>query len=147
MREAHPPHRSVPAQNNSVRPARMSKKNSHEATHGQGEADPSATSRVANPASRSDAGLGGWDRRACANLRRACHWTTLQQILAEDTLVRALCPGTLRAGLLQAAWRTALCAWRWRKAGSSCRASKFCFLKKKTQKAVCGSWGPVTCVC
>jgi len=32
-------------------------------------------------------------------------------------LVRALCPGELRAGLLRAAWRTALCAWRWRKAG------------------------------
>jgi len=35
-------------------------KNPHKATHGQGEADPSATSRVANPASRSDTGLGGW---------------------------------------------------------------------------------------
>jgi len=31
----------------------------HKATHGPGEAYPSATSRVANPASRSDAGLGG----------------------------------------------------------------------------------------
>jgi len=35
-------------------------KNSHKATHGQREADPSATSRVANPASRSDAGFVGW---------------------------------------------------------------------------------------
>jgi len=37
--------------------------------------------------------------------------------LREDALVRALCPGALRAGLLRAAWRTAKCAWRWRKAG------------------------------
>jgi len=29
----------------------------------------------------------------------------------EDALVRALCPGALRAGLLRTAWRTALCAW------------------------------------
>ena len=35
-------------------------KNPHKATYGQGEADPSATSRVANPASRSDTGLGGF---------------------------------------------------------------------------------------
>jgi len=28
-------------------------KNSHKATHGQGEADPSATSRTANPASQA----------------------------------------------------------------------------------------------
>ena len=31
----------------------------HKATHGPGDAHPSATSRVANPASRIDAGLGG----------------------------------------------------------------------------------------
>jgi len=43
-------------------------KNTHTATHGQGEADPSATTRVANPASRSDAdaGLGGCERVATA---------------------------------------------------------------------------------
>ena len=35
------------------------KKNPHKATHGQGEADLSATLRIANPASRSDTGLGG----------------------------------------------------------------------------------------
>ena len=35
-------------------------RNPHKATHRQGEVDPSATSRVANPASHSDAGLGGW---------------------------------------------------------------------------------------
>jgi len=38
---------------------KMNQKNPHKATHGQGEADPSATSRVTNPASRSDIGLGG----------------------------------------------------------------------------------------
>jgi len=46
----------------------------------------------------------------------------------EDALVRALCPGALRAGLLRAAWRTALCAWRWRKAGGFLPHSSFVFL-------------------
>jgi len=41
-------------------------KNLHKATHGQGEADPSATSRVANPASRSDSRLGGLEVPALA---------------------------------------------------------------------------------
>jgi len=56
-------------------------------------------------------------------------------------LVRALCPGALRAGLLRAAWRTALCAWRWRKAGGFLPHASFVFSTKKTPKTVCGSLG------
>jgi len=41
-----------------VAQSEVHQQNPHRATHGQGEADPSATSRVANPASRSDTGLG-----------------------------------------------------------------------------------------
>ena len=68
-------------------------------------------------------------------------------LFREDALVRALCPGALRAGLLRAAWRTAKCAWRWRKAGGFLPHSSFCFLKKKTPETVCGSLvarGPVS---
>ena len=64
-------------------------------------------------------------------------------------LVRALCPGALRAGLLRAAWRTAKCAWRWRKAGGFLPHSSFVFSKRKLQK-LCGSLGglsPCECVC
>jgi len=62
----------------------------------------------------------------------------------EDALVRALCPVALRAGLLRAAWRTALCAWRWRKAGSFLPHSSFVFSKRKLQKMCVGRWGPVS---
>jgi len=61
-----------------------------------------------------------------------------------DALVRALCPVALRAGLLRAAWRTALCAWRWRKAGSYLPHSSFVFSKRKLQKLCVGRWGPVS---
>jgi len=67
-------------------------------------------------------------------------------LICEDALVRALCPGTLRASLLRTAWRTASCAWRWRKAGSFCRALSFVFSKTELQKTVCGSWGLSPCV-
>jgi len=59
-------------------------------------------------------------------------------------LVRALCPVALRAGLLRAAWRTALCAWRWRKAGSFLPHSSFVFSRRKLQKLCVGRWGPVS---
>ena len=59
-------------------------------------------------------------------------------LLREDALVRALCPGALRAGLLRAAWRTALCAWRWRKASGFLPHSSFVF---STPETVCGSLG------
>ena len=64
--------------------------------------------------------------------------------LTQDALVRALCPVALRAGLLRAAWRTALCAWRWRKAGSFLPHSSFVFSKRKLQKLCVGRWGPVS---
>jgi len=48
-----------------ARLANQSIKKTHEATHGQGDANPSATSRVANPALRSDAGLGVWKPPTC----------------------------------------------------------------------------------
>jgi len=56
-------------------------------------------------------------------------------------LVRALCPGALRAGLLRAAWRTALCAWRWRKAGGFLPHSSFVFSERKLQNLCVGRWG------
>jgi len=59
-------------------------------------------------------------------------------------LVRALCPGALRAGLLRAAWRTVLCAWCWRKAGAFLPHSSFVFSKTKLQKLCVGRWGPVS---
>ena len=59
----------------------------------------------------------------------------------EDALVRALCPGALRAGLLRAAWRTAKCAWRWRKAGGFLPHSSFVFSKIKLHKLCVGRWG------
>jgi len=62
----------------------------------------------------------------------------------KDALVRALCPGALRAGLLRAAWRTALCAWRWRKAGGVLPHTSFVFSKRKLQKLCVGRWGPVS---
>jgi len=69
--------------------------------------------------------LGGWD-----------------EVFREDALVRALCPGALRAGLLRAAWRTALlCAWRWQKAGGFLPHSSFVFSKRKLQKLCVGRWG------
>jgi len=44
---------------------------------------------------------------------QACVCSTLAPNLnLADALVRALCRGALRAGLLRAAWCTALCAWR-----------------------------------
>ena len=61
-----------------------------------------------------------------------------------SALVRALCPGALRAGLLRAAWRTALCAWRWRKAGGLLPHSSFVFSKRKLQELCVGRWGPVS---
>jgi len=67
-----------------------------------------------------------------------------EQILREDALVRALCPGALRAGLLRAAWRTALCAWRWQKAGGFLPHSSFVLSKKKLQKLCVGRLGPVS---
>jgi len=62
----------------------------------------------------------------------------------EDALVRALCPVALRASLMRAAWRTALCAWRWRKAGSFLPHFSFVFSKRKLQKLCVGRWGPVS---
>jgi len=62
----------------------------------------------------------------------------------EDAFVRALCPVALRAGLLRAAWRTALCAWRWRKARSFLPHSSFVLSKRKLQKLCVGHWGPVS---
>ena len=59
-----------------------------------------------------------------------------KRLLFFDPLVRALCPGTLRAGLRRAAWRTALCAWRWRKAGSFCRALSFVSQKENSKNCV-----------
>jgi len=58
--------------------------------------------------------------------------------------VNPLCPGALRAGLLRAAWRTALCAWRWRKAGGFLPHTSFVFSKRKLQKLCVGRWGPVS---
>ena len=52
----------------------------------------------------------------------------------DGDFVRAPRPGTLRAGLLQAAWRTALCAWRWRTVGRFCRASKMCLSEIENSK-------------
>ena len=63
---------------------------------------------------------------------------------SSSALVRALCPVALRAGLLRAAWRTALCAWRWRKADSFLSNSSFVLSKRKLQKLCVGRWGPVT---
>jgi len=77
--------------------------------------------------------------RGNAHTPRSEHSAQLQ-----DALVRALCPVALRAGLLRAAWRTALCAWRWRKAGSFLPHSNFVFSKRKLQKLCMGRWGPVS---
>jgi len=52
--------------------------------------------------------------------------------------------GLLRTGLLRAAWRTALCDWRWRKAGSFLPHSSFVFSKRKLHKLCVGRWGPVS---
>jgi len=62
-------------------------------------------------------------------------------VIREDALVRAPFPGALRAGLLRAAWRTALCAWQWRKAGGFLPHSSLVFSIKKPPVTVCGSLG------
>ena len=72
-------------------------------------------------------------------------------VFREDALVRALCPGALRAGLLRAAWRTALCACRWRKAGGFffCRNLVLFYQKDNSRNCVwvAGGLSPCECVC
>jgi len=64
-----------------------------------------------------------------------------------DALVRALCPVALRAGLLRAAWRTALSAWRWRKAGSFLPHSSYVSQKENSRNCVWVAGGLSPCEC